>query len=111
MDAVPGAQPSALTDQTARYSVTVASGRMKIAGQLDTPLPSGVTIKIQLAAPSGATSMGSVVLTDTPQDLVRFIPPGQRTGLPVTLILTATVTAGIVSYAASHVVLTLVDDP
>jgi hypothetical protein len=111
IDAVPGGQPRAQTDQAARYSVNVTTGRMKIAGQLDTPLPPGVTLTIQLSAPSGATSVGAVALGTSPQDLVRFISPGQRAGLPVTLVLSASITAGVIPYTASHVVLTLVDDP
>lgn len=109
--ATAGSQPASRTDQTARYSVTVGSGRMKITGYIDSPLPPGVTLTITLAAPTGAASSGSVTLSETPQDLVRYIEVGQYTNLTVTLTLSANVDAGVVSYTPKGVVLTLVTDP
>lgn len=109
--ATTGSQPTSRSDQTARYSVTAASGRMKITGYADTPLPPGVTLQISLVAPSGAVSLGSVTLTGTAQDLVRYIPAGTYTNLTITFSLSATVAAGVVPYNTSQVVLTLADDP
>ena len=109
--AVAGTAPTPHTDQSARYAVNVASGRMKVVGQLDSPLPPGVTLTVELLAPSGAVSLGRIVLTTQGQDLVRFIPPGQHTGLPLTLALSASVSAGVIAYGSSSLVLTLVDDP
>jgi hypothetical protein len=109
--ATAGNQPVSRTDQTATYSVTVGSGRMKITGYIDSALPSGVTLSITLAAPTGAASAGSVVLSDTPQELVRYIEVGTYTNLTVTLTLSATVNAGVVAYTPKGVVLTLVTDP
>jgi hypothetical protein len=108
--AVAGGQPLS-PSQSAHYSVTVATGRMKITGHVDSPLPPGVTLTISLAAPSGAASVGSVDLSQTPTDLVRFIEVGQYTNLTVTLTLSANVTAGVVSYTPKGIVLTLVSDP
>jgi hypothetical protein len=109
--ATAGSQPTGQSDNTARYSVTVASGRKKITAELDAPLPTGVTLMICLSAPSGAVSVGSVALGTSARDVVRYISVGQYSGLPVTITLTASVLAGVVPYNASHVVLTLVDDP
>ncbi|MGH7617016.1 MAG: hypothetical protein ACREPM_07310 [Gemmatimonadaceae bacterium] len=109
--ATAGGQPVAQTDQTARYSVTAGSGRLKITGYVDSPLPSGVTLTITLAAPTGAASAGPVVLTTTAKDLVRYIEVGQYNSLTVTLTLSANVTAGVVPYAPKGVVLTLATDP
>ena len=108
--ATAGSQPNSHT-QTAQYSVTVAGTRMKITGYADTPLPAGVTLTISLVAPSGAVSLGTVTLTTSAQDLVRYIPAGTYTSLTVTYTLSATVSAGVVSSNSNHVVLTLADDP
>jgi len=110
--ATPGSQPTANGDNQARYTVNVTSGRMKISGQLDSPLPAGVTLSVQLAAPAGSTSLGSVALnSSSTQDLVRFISPGQTTGLQVTFVLTASVSAGAVNYSSIGIVLTLAAAP
>lgn len=109
--ATPGSAPSSNTNQVARYSVSVVTGRVKIVGQLDAPLPAGVTLTVQLIAPNGAISVGTVGLTTSPQDLVRFISVGQSSGLTVTLVLSASVGAGVVPFTSSHLILTLVDDP
>ncbi|HXT13990.1 MAG TPA: hypothetical protein VN706_00070 [Gemmatimonadaceae bacterium] len=106
-----GSNPTSVTDQSARYSVTVVSGRMRITARLDNPPPAGVTMTISLTAPAGAVSLGTVTLTSSDQNVVRYIPVGQYPGLTVTLSLAATVTAGAVGYHASNVILTLSDDP
>ncbi|MDB4873759.1 MAG: hypothetical protein JWM41_205 [Gemmatimonadetes bacterium] len=108
--ATAGGQPVGQST-TASYSVTVVGGRKKITAQLEAPLPPGVTLTISLAAPSGAVSLGSATLSTSSRDMVRYIAIGQYTSLTVTLSLNASVSAGVVPFNYSHVVLTLVDDP
>jgi hypothetical protein len=109
--ATPGGQPIGTTNNTGKYSVTAVSGRVKVTAQLDTPLPSGVTLTITLAAPIGAVSMGGVTLNTTAQDVVRFVPIGDYSNLSVNLALSSSVGAGVVPFNTSHITLTLVDDP
>jgi hypothetical protein len=109
--ATPGGQPVSSTNSTGKYSVHAVSGRMKVTAQLDTPLPSGVTLTITLSAPSGAVSLGSTVLSTSSQNVVRYVPVGDYTNLAVNLELSSSVTAGVVPYNTSHIILTLVDDP
>jgi hypothetical protein len=109
--ATPGGQPVTSTNSTGKYSVQAVSGRMKVSAQLDTPLPSGVTLTITLAAPSGAVSLGATALSTSSHDVVRYIPVGDYANLSVTLALSSSVTAGVVPFSTSHIILTLVDDP
>jgi hypothetical protein len=108
--ATAGGQPDGQST-SASYSVTVIGTRTKITAQLDSPLPQGVTLSVSFSAPAGAVSAGPVSLTTASRDVVRYIPIGQYTGLSVTINLSASVSAGVVPFNASHVVLTLVDDP
>jgi hypothetical protein len=108
--ATPGGQPVP-SSSTGRYSVNVVSGRVKITAQLDTPLPSGVTLTVTLTAPTGGISLGGVVLGTSSQDVVRYIPIGEYPSLSLSLALNSSVSAGVVPYNTSHIVLTLVDDP
>lgn len=109
--ATAGGQPTAVSDQSARYSVTAATGQMKISGKLLVAPPAGVTITITLSAPTGAVSLGTVVLSNSDQPLVRYIPVGQYSNMSVTFTLSASVSAGVVPYSASDVILTLSADP
>ena len=109
--ATPGGQPVSSTNNTGKYSVNAVSGRMKVTAQLDSPLPSGVTLTITLSAPSGAVSLGATALSTSSQNVVRYIPVGDYTNLSVNLQLSSSVTAGVVPPNTSHITLTLVDDP
>jgi hypothetical protein len=108
--ATPGGQPAS-SSSAGTYSVHASSGRVKVTAQLDTPMPAGVTLTLSLAAPAGSVGLGPTVLTTSSQNVVRFIPIGDYNGLSVSLQLSSSVTAGVVPYNTSHVLLTLVDDP
>ena len=94
--AIAGSQPLPATDISTVYTVTAAAGE-KITAFIDQAMPPGVTLEITLTAPPGAVSLGPVVLTTVPQDLVRSIPAGTFAGLSVRYTLRATVAAGVVS--------------
>jgi hypothetical protein len=94
--AIAGDQPLPGIDGSTIYSVTVAAGE-KITAFIDGAMPPGVTLEVTLAAPQGAVSVGPVVLTTVPQDVVRSIPAGTFSGLSIRYTLRATVAAGVVS--------------
>lgn len=94
--AIAGDQPLAAVDGSTVYSVTASSGE-KITAYIDQSMPPGVTLEISLAGPAGAVSVGPVVLTTVPQDLVRSLSAGTFSGLSITYTLRATVSAGVVS--------------
>lgn len=98
------------TDSTT-YSVINVLGTKKLVGRLNAVMPAHVALKVQMAAPSGATSTGPVTLTASNQDLVTGIGLVTQSGLPMTFTLSATVQAAVVTAGSRTFTLTLVDAP
>ncbi len=88
--ATAGSSPTAASDTTTTYAVTTNNSGRTITGQLSSALPTGVSLSVTLAAPTGATSAGSVTLTTSPQSLVTGISTIAEGSLLVTYYLTAT---------------------
>jgi hypothetical protein len=70
-------------------------------------MPSGVTLSVSLAAPSGAASAGSVSLGTVAQDVVTGIGTVSASGLNVTYTLSATAAAGVVASDSRTVTYTI----
>ena len=98
------------TDGTT-YSVTNLLGTKKLVGRLNAAMPAHVALKVQVGAPSGATSTGPVTLTASNQNLVTGIGIVTQSGLPITFTLAATVQAAVVTAGSRTVTFTLVDAP
>ncbi|OJU80004.1 MAG: hypothetical protein BGO10_06855 [Chlamydia sp. 32-24] len=109
--AVAGSPPSSATDSTTTYSVTTNGTNMKITGSVGAALPTGVSLAVTLAAPSGATSAGAVNLTTTAQNLVTGLTGVAASALGITYALTATAAAVPVSGATAVVTYTIVQGP
>jgi hypothetical protein len=106
--AIAGSPPTAVSNNATTYSVTnLLVLPKKITAQLNSDMPAGVTLKITLAAPAGATSLGPVTLTTTAQDVVQNIGVGTFSNLTITYQLSATTAAGVVAAASKTVTLTL----
>jgi hypothetical protein len=93
--ATAGSQPSAATAPSS-YSITsnADADSKKITADLDTPMPPGVTLQVNVAAPSaGSTSLGTVVLTTSAVDVVTGIEAVAATGVAINYTLSATVAA------------------
>lgn len=71
--AVAGSHPVCGSDNLTTYSITTNAVGQKITAALDTDMPDGVTLNVCLQAPDGATSMGSVELSSSPQNMVTGI--------------------------------------
>lgn len=93
------------------YTVTNTIGTKKLVGRLSTTMPSHTTLAVLLAAPSGATSSGTVTLTASDQNLVTGIGVVNEAGLNMTFTLSATVSAALVNAGTRTLTLTLVDAP
>lgn len=106
--ATAGQQPDAVSDNSTTYAITTNESNKKITVAIDTAMPSAVTLQIQLAAPSGATSAGNVTLSTTAADAVTGITQVAQSGLTITYTLTATVAAGVVGQTTRTVTLTIV---
>lgn len=105
--AVPGSEPDPVTDATTTYDVTVLT-LSKIVGRLDSSMPTGVEVRVELEAPNGAVSQGVVTLTTSDQDLVTDVGSGTYSGLAITYELVATVDAGTTALDDRTVTLSVV---
>ena len=94
-DATPG---SGLTSATASgtYAITTNQANRKVTAQIDSNMPSGVTLSVTLAAPTGGTSAGAVNLSTVAQDVVTGVSNVNQSGLSIGYELSATVAAGVV---------------
>jgi hypothetical protein len=99
------------TNSTTTYTVVVLGLGLGIVGQLDAPMPSNTALRITLAAPGGATSVGPVDLAMTPQTLVRALPLGTFSGLSITYEFRAVVEAGVVPTTSRTVTFTVTAVP
>lgn len=107
--ATAGSEPDQVTEATTTYNITSNGTGKKITGAIDTAMPSGVTLVINLAAPTGATSAGDVTLGTTAGDLVTVITQKAESAKTITYKLSATVAAGVVTSAQKTVTLTVTD--
>jgi len=107
--ATAGAEPDQVTDASTTYNLTTNGNNKKITGALDTAMPADVTLKVNLAAPTGGTSAGDVTLSATAQNLVTGISKKAEGTKGITYKLSATVAAGVVSQATRTVTLTVTD--
>jgi hypothetical protein len=103
------------TDATTTYGVTTNSTTAKkITGYINSAMPTGVSLSVNLADPDGAgaaASSGAVLLTATTsgaaQDLVTGITQLSATGKQVSYVLHADVTAAAASNLTRTVTFTI----
>ncbi len=110
--ATAGSEPTDDSDATtATYAITTnaATNGKKITAAIDTAMPSGVTLYVTLAPPTGATSSGETSISDTPANVVTAIEMVAEADLAITFRLSATVAAGVVASGEKTLTLTLVD--
>lgn len=91
--ASPGSQPASVQDTSTNYSVTTNNTAQKITGALDSAMPTGVTLSVNLPAPTGGTSAGTVALTASSQNLVTGISQVAQSGLTITYTFAASAAA------------------
>jgi hypothetical protein len=94
--ATAGSAPTAATDNTTSYAITTNGGAdgKRITAKINTDMPTGVTLSVELAAPTGASSSGVVPLTLTPTSVVTGIDSVAQSGLQIAYTLSATQAAG-----------------
>jgi len=107
--ATAGSEPDEVTDASTTYNITTNGSSKKITGVLDSAMPSEVTLKVNLTAPTGASSAGDVTLSATAQNLVTGITKKAEGTKGITYKLSATVAAGVVSSDTRTVTLTVTD--
>jgi hypothetical protein len=94
------------------WAITTNQNDQKITAEIDSPMPAGVTLTAQLAAPGGSsTSAGAVTLTTTAADVVNNIDTAQASGLTLQYTLAATTAAGVVASTTRTVTYTITAGP
>lgn len=107
MHALAGREPEPITSQGASYSISSSNKISKISAFLNDPMPPHTTLSIQMSAPHGAQSLGRVILSTTPQDLVVHIQENTTATLPFFYIFSSTTKAGTLPLATKIVTFTL----
>jgi hypothetical protein len=109
--AIPGAGLTPVTDASTKYTIIeLGSGHHEITAQINSPMPAGVTLTVDLAAPSGATSTGPVVLSVAAHPAVTNISTSISSNA-ITYELSATPAAGVVAAQTRTVTFTIVATP
>ena len=112
--AVAGSQPIAVSTSGGTYSITTPNPNRQyaITGQINSNMPTGVTLTVTLAAPGqGSVSLGAVALDVTGRNLVTGIKKNMTATQSITYQLTATAAAGVVPLSSRTVTLTIIQFP
>lgn len=108
--AIAGEQPQEATDSSSTYGITTNGTNKKITASIDTAMPAHVTLKVNVAAPSGSgTSLGDMTLTTSASNVVTSISQVAESSLTITYKLSATVQAGVLSNNTRTVTFTISD--
>jgi hypothetical protein len=109
--AIAGAAPTAATNAVTTYTTKTLLGAKQITAQLNSNMPPGMTLQVQFAAVTGATSAGVVTLSTTPQTVVSNITNIVNKTAAITYTVSATPVAGVVLSSTRTVTLTLAAFP
>ena len=105
--AVAGANPTTVTNSTARWAVTTNQTGAKITGSIGSAMPAGLTLSANLAAPTGGTSLGYRALGTVAVDLVTNVTKRNQVNRVVNYRLAATAAAGVVTSSTRVVTYTI----
>ncbi len=109
--ATAGLAPSPVSDASTSYTILeFGSGHHKIVAQMNATMPAGLTLTVTLQAPSGASSMGPVMLDTSARDVVTGISTA-LTSRSISYDLSATLAAGVVPLQSRTVTYTIVAAP
>lgn len=108
--ATAGFSPNSVQNSSTTYSIQTSILGRSIVGQIGTAMPVGLTLSLNLQAPLGGTSLGSVALSTAPKNLVTGLPLLSllQIGLQMTYTLSATVQAAPLSLSSVVVTLTII---
>ena len=108
--AIAGEQPQEITDSSSTFAITTNGTNKRITASIDAAMPVYVTLKVNVAAPSGSgTSQGDVTLATSASNVVTGINHVADSNPIITYKLSATVQAGVLSTDTRTVTFTLSD--
>ena len=110
--AVAGFAPTPVGNNATTLRIAGSSGTWHVAAKLNSVMPAGVTLTVNLAAPAGvSTSLGNVNLTNVNQTLVTNIGNIGNTFCVLTYTLNATPAAGVVASTQRTVTFSILSGP
>ena len=104
--ATAGSNPTSAT-ANATWAVTTNQSGAKVTASINSAMPAGVTLSVNLTAPSGASSAGAQSLSTTAVDVVTSITKLAQSGIAAQYSLDATPAAGVVSSTTRTVTYTI----
>jgi hypothetical protein len=94
--ATAGSNPTNAT-ANATWAVTTNQSNAKISASIGSDMPAGLTLAVDLTAPTGGSSAGAQALSTVAVDLVTGITKLAQGAIPLTYSLSATPAAGVVA--------------
>jgi hypothetical protein len=108
--ATAGSPPTDAVNSATSYAITTNQTNKKITAAVDSAMPTGVSLKVALAAPSGASSTGAISLGTLAADVVTGITGLNEAGKTITYTLSTTSAAGVqTTVATRNVTFTIAD--
>ena len=104
--ATAGSDPTSAT-ASGTWAVTTNQTGAKITASIGTNMPSGLTLSVNVSAPSVGSSAGAQTLSTTAVDVVTGITKHAQSGMNVSYSLSATAAAGVVSSTSRTVTYTI----
>lgn len=105
--ATAGSAPNTVSDASTTWAITTNEASRKVTAAIDTAMPAGVTLTVNLGAPTGGTSAGAVTLGTIAADVVTGISKLNESAKTITYSLSATSAAGVVAAANKTVTFTV----
>lgn len=106
--ATPGSDPTPATDSSTTYAITTNGTGKVITARIDAAMPTGLTLTVNLGAPSVGSSAGDVTLSTTAASVVTGIGPVADSSSTITYTLSATAEA-VTGSGSKTVTFTLTD--
>jgi hypothetical protein len=106
-----GAQPTSAAANTTYDITTNVSNpaHKKLTAAIDSDMPAGLTLTLDVTAPSTGTGAGSTTISHTAADVVTAISAVAESDIAMSFGMSANVSAGTVSTASKTLTLTLTD--
>lgn len=104
--ATAGSDPTSAS-ATGTWAVTTNQTGAKITASIGSNMPSGLTLTVNVVAPSVGLSTGAQTLSTTAVDVVTGITKHAQSGMSLSYSLSATAAAGVVSSTSRTVTYTI----
>lgn len=104
--ATAGSAPTSASNNSTTWAITTNELSKKVTAAINSNMPTGVTLSVNLAAPTGASS-STVSLSTVAGDAVTGISQLNQGSLIITYTLAATTTAGTVASTSRTVTFTV----